>query len=222
MGYATPLNIGMASFVYTITPPLAMFGSLMSMMGITLPAPVMAQLAAAIRAGHIPAAMVAKLSPMLMSMHLPASQVATIGQLMTKQATNATVARLMSQLPLSSRDAIMAAMPVSADHIVVGSILHFAFAAFMGAAFFVIIVGAALVIPALRSSMALVASGVVGGGVVYAVNRWIILPHANPMMSRVPQLTFFLAHLLFGATVGLILAGTLRRESVRSLIPSAI
>lgn len=73
MGYATPLNIGMASFVYTITPPLAMFGSLMSMMGITLPAPVMAQLAAAIRAGHIPAAMVAKLSPMLMSMHLPAS-----------------------------------------------------------------------------------------------------------------------------------------------------
>ncbi len=222
MGYATPLNIGMAAFVYTIVPPLSMFPSLMSMMGINLPSSVMAQLGGAIHAGNIPAAMVAKLAPMLMSMHLPASRVALLGQLMSGKATNATVAQLMSQLPASSRNAVMAAMPVSAGNVVVGSILHFAFAAFLGIAFFAIIVGAAYMVPALRSSTALVAAGVVGGAVVYVVNRWAILPHANPMMALVPQLAFFLAHLLFGAVVGLILAVTLRRTSVRQLLPAGM
>lgn len=75
MGYATPLNLGMASFVYTITPPLAMFPMLMTMMGITLPAPAMSQMATAIHSGHIPAAMMSKLGSMLVSMHVPATKV---------------------------------------------------------------------------------------------------------------------------------------------------
>ena len=221
MGYASPLNLGMASFVYTITPPLAMFPTLMTMMGITLPAPVMSQLAGAIHSGHIPAAMVAKLGPMLVSMHVPAAKVQMIGQLMTGHATNATVATLMSQLPPSARNAVMAAMPVSAGHVVVGSILHFAFAAFLGVAFFAIIAGGAWFVPALRSPMALMAAGVIGGAVVYVINRWALLPTVNPMMRLVPQIAFFLAHLLFGLLVGTILAMALRRGPVRDLLPAA-
>ena len=221
MGYASPLNLGMAAFVFTITPPLAMFPTLMAMMGIKLPAPVMSQLAGAIHSGHIPAAMVAKLGPMLVSMHVPAAKVQMIGQLMTGHATNATVATLMSQLPPSARNADMAAMPVSAGHVVVGSILHFAFAAFLGVAFFAIIAGAAWFVPALRSPMALMAAGVIGGAVVYVINRWALLPPTNPMMGLVPQTAFFLAHLLFGLVVGTILALALRRDRVRNLLPAA-
>lgn len=221
MGYATPLNLGMASFVYTVTPPLAMFPMLMTMMGITLPAPVMSQLASAIHSGHIPAAMVSKLGPMLMSMHVPAAKVHMIGLLMTGHATNSTVATLMGQLPPTARNTVMAAMPVSAPHVVVGTVLHFAFAAFLGVAFFAIIAGAAWFLPALRNPMALMAAGVIGGGVVYVINRWALLPATNPMMGLVPQIAFFLAHLLFGLVVGTMLAMTLRRGSLSDLLPSA-
>jgi hypothetical protein len=48
MGYASPLNLGMPAFVFTITPPLAMLPTLMSAMGITLPPSVMAQLTPAL------------------------------------------------------------------------------------------------------------------------------------------------------------------------------
>jgi len=220
MGYASPLNLGTASFVYTVTPPLAMFPTLMAMMGIALPAPVMGQLSTAIHSGHIPAAMVQKLGPMLVSMHVPAAKVQMIGQLMTGHATNATVANLMHQLPPSARNAVMAAMPVSAGHVATGSILHFAFAAFLGVAFFAIITRAAWFAPALRSPMMLMAAGVIGGAVVYVINRWALLPHANPMMSLVPQIAFFLAHLLFGLIVGTVLAMVLRRDRVRELLPA--
>ena len=57
MGYATPLNLGMAAFVFTITPPLSMLPALMPLMGISLPASVMAQLSAAISSGHVSPAM---------------------------------------------------------------------------------------------------------------------------------------------------------------------
>lgn len=221
MGYASPLNLGMASFVYTVTPPLAMFPTLMAMMGIKLPAPVMSQLAGAIHSGHIPAARVAKLGPMLVSMHVPAAKVQMIGQLMTGRATNSTVAALMSQLPPSARNAVMAAMPVSAGHVLVGSVLHFAFAAFLGIAFFAMIAEVVWFVPALRSPMALMAAGVVGGAVVYVLSRWALLPPTNPMMGLVPQIAFLLAHLLFGLVVGTMLAMVLRRDRARNLLPAA-
>ena len=221
MGYASPLSLGMASLAFTITPPLAMFPTLMAMMGIKLPAPVMSQLSGAIHSGHIPAAMVAKLGPMLVAMHVPVARVQMIGQLMTGHATNGTVATLMSQLPPSARSVVMAAMPVSAGHVVVGTILHFAFAAFLGIAFFAIITGAAWFLPALRNPMALMTAGMIGGGVVYVINRWAILPPVDPMMSLVPQIAFFLVHLLFGLVVGTILAMVLRQGPVRDLLPAA-
>ena len=220
MGYASPLNLGMASLAFTITPPLAMFPALMAMMGIKLPAQVMGQLSRAIHSGHIPAAMIAKLGPMLVAMHVPVAKVQMIGLLMTGHATNGTVATLMNQLPPSARNAVMAAMPVSAGHVLVGTILHFAFAAFLGVAFFAIIAAAAWFFPVLRSPMALMAAGVIGGGVVYVINRWAILPPVDPMMSLVPQIAFFLAHLLFGLVVGTMLAMVLRREGVRDLLPA--
>lgn len=221
MGYASPLNLGMSSFVYTVAPPLSMFPNLMAMMDITLPAPVMSQLAGAIQQGHIPAALVQKLGPMLVAMHVPAAKVMMIGQLMTGKATNSTVATLMHQLPPAGRNAVMAAMPVSASHVIVGSILHFGFAGFLGIAFFAIIAGAAWIVPVLRSPMMLMAAGVIGGAVVYVVNRWALLPHSNPMMSLVPQIAFFFAHLLFGLVVGTGLAMVLRRGDTSALFPAS-
>ncbi len=222
MGYASPLNLGMPAFVYTITPPLSMLPKLMAAMGITLPAPVMSQLAMAIHAGHIPPAMMNKLGPMLMSMHLPASEVHMIGLLMSGHATNGTVASLMSHMSPAARDMVMSAMPVSAAHVVVGTILHFAFAGFLGVAFFAIITAAAwLGLPGLRTSAGLVASSVAGGAIVYVINRWALLPPTNPMMGLVPQIAFFLAHLLFGLVVGVVLAAAVQRRGVLDLLPAS-
>ncbi|MDA8354950.1 MAG: hypothetical protein M0Z95_01290 [Actinomycetota bacterium] len=222
MGYASPLNLGMPAFVSTITPPLSMLPKLMAAMGITLPAPVMAQLAVAIHAGHIPPAMMAKLGPMLMSMHVPASEVHMMGLLMTGHATNSTVAALMSHMSPAARAMVMSAMPVSAAHVVVGTILHFAFAAFLGVAFFGIIGAAAwLGLPGMRTSAGLVAASVAGGAIVYVVNRWALLPPTNPMMALVPQIAFFLAHLLFGLVVGVVLAAAFQRGNVAGLLPAS-
>src|SRR6516165_6531645 len=101
MGYATPLNIGTAAFVFTITPPLSMLPAVMGLMGI----------------------------------HLPAAAVSQMGALMSGTATNSTVHSLMSMMSPQARAAVMRAMPVSAGQVAVGTILHFAFAAFLGVAF---------------------------------------------------------------------------------------
>lgn len=219
MGYASPLNLGMPAFVFLIAPPLAMFPMLMTMMGVTLPAPVMGQLAGAIHSGHIPAAMVQKLGPMLVSMHVPAAKVHMIGALMTGHATNSTVATLMSGLPPHARNAVMAAMPVDAGHVVVGVVLHFAFSAFMGLAIFAVVAAVAWFLPALRNPMVLMAAGVIGGAIIYVINRWALLPPTNPMMALVPQIAFFLVHLLFGLVVGTGLAMVLRRHP--TLLPAS-
>jgi Pyridine nucleotide-disulphide oxidoreductase len=102
MGYATPLNVGMASFAFTIAPPASMLPTLMPMMGIHLPASVAPQVMAAAASGHISPALISRLQPMLMGMHLPAATVTQIGALMSGHATNAQVAGLMSMLPPSA------------------------------------------------------------------------------------------------------------------------
>jgi len=207
MGYASPLNLGMPAFVYTITPPIQMLPNLMAAMGISLPPSAMAQLGPAIQSGHISAPMAHQLGTMLLAMHVPMAKVQMMGQLMTGHATNATVATLMGQMTPAARASVMAAMPVSASHVVVGSILHFAFSAFLGVAFFAIIGAIAWFGPSmLRPKMAFMAIGVMGGAVVYVVNRFVFLPPSNPMMGLVPQIAFFLAHLLFGLVVGTVLA----------------
>lgn len=100
MGYATTLNVGMASFVFTIAPPAS---TLLPMMGIHLPASVAPQVMAAATSGHMSPALTSHLQWMLLGMHLPAATVTQIGGLMGGHATNAQVAGLMSMLPPSAR-----------------------------------------------------------------------------------------------------------------------
>jgi hypothetical protein len=222
MGYASPLNLGIPAFVYAITPPLSMLPALMTLMGIHLPPAAMAQLAPALSSGHISPMMAGKLGTTLTGMHVPAAQVQMIGPLMTGHATNSTVATLLSQMSPAARNAVMSAMPVSAGHVVVGVILHFAYAGSLGVLFAALIAAAAwLHVPGLRSPAGIISSGVIGGALVYVVMRWGLLPPTNPMMALVPQTAFFLAHLLFGLVVGVALAIAFRRRSLAAAMPPA-
>jgi hypothetical protein len=221
MGYATPLNIGMAAFVFTITPPISMLPNLMGLMGIHLPPAAAGPLMAAVRSGHISPAMMHKLGTMLMGMHVPAATVSQMGLLMSGKASNSTVASLMSAMSPPARAAVMSAMPVSAGQVVVGTILHFAFAAFLGVAFAAVIGAAAWArVPGMRTPAGIITAGVIGGAIVYVINRWGLLPPVNPLMAFVPQLAFFLAHLLFGLVVGIVLAIAFRRPGVLAVLPS--
>jgi hypothetical protein len=220
MGYATPLNLGMASFAFIVAPPLAMLPSLVSLMGISLPPAVMSQLAAAVHAGHVPAAMVRQLGSMLTAMRVPASTAAAMGQLMSGHATNAGVASLIGRLSPAAQHSVMAAMPVSASHSAVGLLVHLGFSALLGLVFFSLIAAAAwLGLPGLRSPAGIVAAVVVGGAVVYALTR-LALPSVNPMMGLVPPTAFFIAHLVFGLVVGSALAMNLRRPALCALLPA--
>ncbi|HEY5986194.1 MAG TPA: hypothetical protein VIV12_07455 [Streptosporangiaceae bacterium] len=55
--------------------------------------------------------------------------------------------------------------------------------------------------------------------IIYVINRWGLLPPVNPLMAFVPQLAFFLAHLLFGLIVGIVLAIAFRRPGVLGALP---
>ena len=215
MGYATPLNVGMASFVFTIAPPASMLPTLMPLMGIHLPASVAPQVMAAVSSGHISPALMSQLQAMLMGMHLPAATVTQIGALMSGHATNAQVAGLMSMLSPSARAMVMSAMPVSAAHVLVGAVLHFVYAGFLGVLFAMVIAAAMMMrVPLMRTAGGVIAAGVAGGAIVYIVMRWGLLPSVNPLMAFVPQTAFFLAHLLFGLVVGVVLAVTFRRRGM--------
>ncbi|MGH2863158.1 MAG: hypothetical protein ACRDLT_16890 [Solirubrobacteraceae bacterium] len=216
-GYASPLNLGMPGFVYTITPPVSMLPKMMMLMGIHLPASAMTKLGPAIASGHIPPMMVHQLGMMLQGMHVPAAKVHMMGQLMTGTADNKTVADLLSSMSPSARSAIMGAMPVAAGRVVVGTVLHFAFAAFLGTVFAVLILAVGirrLRIPGLGTVVGIVGVSIVGGAIVYAVNRWLILPPTNPMLGVAPQTAFFISHLVWGLGVGLVLALVAQRSGL--------
>ena len=215
MGYATPLNVGMASFVFTIAPPASMLPTLMPLMGIHLPASVAPQVMAAAASGHVSPALMSQLQAMLMGMHLPAATVTQIGALMSGHATNAQVAGLISMLSPSPRAMVMSAMPVSAAHVLVGAVLHFAYAGFLGVLFAMVIAAAMMMrVPLMRTAGGVIAAGVAGGAIVYIVMRWGLLPSVNPLMAFVPQTAFFFAHLLFGLVAGVVLAVTFRRRGM--------
>ncbi len=163
MGYASPLNLGIPAFVLTITPPLSMLPTLISLMGIHLPPAAMAQLAPALRSGHINGAMASHLGGQLLAMHVPTAKLQMMGLLMTGRATNKTVSSLLSGMTPAARNAVMSAMPVSAGRIVVGVILHFAYAGFLGVTFAALIGAAAwMAIPGLRTSAGIITSAVAG------------------------------------------------------------
>jgi hypothetical protein len=222
MGYATPLNVGMAAFVFTITPPVSMLPRLMALMGVHLPASAAGTLMSAVHGGHISPMMMHKLGGMLMSMHVPMATINQMGLLMSGHASNSTTASLMSTMSPSARAMVMKAMPVSAGQVVAGTILHFAFAAFLGVAFAAVIGAAAWArVPGMRSPAGIISAGVIGGAIVYVIMRWGLLPSANPLMAFVPQIAFFLAHLLFGLVVGIVLAITFRRPAVARALPAS-
>ena len=221
MGFASAINLGMPAFVYTITPPLQMLPSLMAGMGISLPSTAMSQLSAAIHSGHISAAMAKQFGGMLLSMHVPMAKVQMMGLIMTGHATNATVTTLMSQMTPAARASVMATMPLNAGHMAVGLALHFAFSAFLGLAFFAVLGAIAWNgRSVLRSRAAVAFLGMIGGATVYFVMRFGLLPSTNPMMGFVPQIAFFLAHLLFGLVVGLGFSLALRSRSVSTEFPT--
>jgi hypothetical protein len=221
MGYATPLNIGMAAFVFTITPPISMLPRLMGLMGIHPPASAAGMLMGAVRSGHISPMMMHQLSAMLMGMHVPMTTINQMGLLMSGHASNSTTASLMSMMSPSARAMVMSAMPVSAGQVAVGTILHFAFAAFLGVAFVAVIGAAAWAgVPGMRSAAGIISAGVIGGAIVYVIVRWALLPPVNPLMAFVPQIAFFLAHLLFGLVVGIVLALAFRRPAVAGALPA--
>ncbi len=209
-GFWSPVNLGIPAFVTTVAPPLTMLPALLRAMGVALPASAMGPLGSAIASGHLSSAMAQQLGAQLESMHVPASTVAPMGQLMTGHATNATVSTLLSTMSPRARDAVMAAMPVSGGRVVLGLMLHMMMSAALGAAFFLVIValrrrGLGVV----RGTGGVIGAGVLGGAVVYAVMRWVLLPPTNSMMAFVPQWAFFAAHLMFGLVVGALLARTM-------------
>jgi len=181
MGYASPLNIGMAAFVYTITPPMSMLPMLMTTMG-----------------GHATPAMMAAMQA-----------------LQSGHASNSTVASLMSSMDTTTRNSVMVNMPVTTSHVVAGTVLHFAFSAFVGGVFAVILMAAArLRLPAMNTVAGLTIAGGIGGALLYVVMRWAILPSVNPMMANVPQGAFFLAHVAYGLVVGMVTGIVVARAHV--------
>jgi hypothetical protein len=176
---------------------------------------MMPQVVAMLHSPHLNPAMMQQLGTMLASLHVPPSTVKTMGLLLTGHATNGTVVTLMSHMSPAAQDTVMRSMPVVASHLVVGTILHFALAAFVGLVFAGILTGAAwLALPLTRSSAGLIGGSVIGSALLYVLMRWILLPPTNPMMGLVPQGWFLLAHLLFGLAVGIVVAWTFRRSGV--------
>lgn len=213
-GFWSPVNLGIPAFVYTITPPLSMLPSLLGAMGISLPASAMGQMSAAISSGHISSAMAHQFGSLLLSMHVPAAKVQLMGQLMTGHASNSTVSQLLAGMPSSARDAVMAAMPVSSGRVLVGLVLHMMMSLLLGVSFAAVIVGARRAgLAALGTRAGVVGASIVGGGLVYVLMRWVLLPPTNSMMAFVPQWWFLIAHLMFGLVVGAILAPTLSRDA---------
>lgn len=101
---------------------------------------------------------------------------------------------------------------MSAAHVLAGAVLHFAYSGFLGVAFAMVIAAAMMMrAPFMRTAGGVIAAGVAGGAIVYVVMRWGLLPSVNPLMAFVSQTAFFLAHLLFGLVVGMVLAVALRR-----------
>lgn len=221
MGFASAINIGMPAFIFTIAPPLQMLPSLMAGMGIALPPSTMTQLTMAIHSGHISPSMAKQFGGMLTSMHVPMAKVQMMSTIMTGHATNTTVSSLMSQMSPSARAAVMSAMPLNVGHMAVGLFLHFAFSMFLGLALFAVIGAFAWFAPrTLRTRVMFTTVGIIGGAVVYLVMRFILLPSTNPLMDFVPQIAFFLAHLLFGLVVGMGFAFVYERRSLDGALPA--
>ena len=96
--------------------------------------------------------------------------------------------------------------PVQASHLAVGTLLHFGFAAVVGAAFAVVILTAVRVLrlPALRTRLGYTAASLTGAILLYLLMVYAILPWANPfIVDMTPRGTFFVGHVVYGVVFGL-------------------
>jgi hypothetical protein len=115
---------------------------------------------AAASSGHFSPAMLSQLRAMLTGMHLPAATATQMSALMSGHAANADVANLMSMMTPSARATVMNAMPVLAGQVVTGTVLHFAYAGFLGILFAAVIAAAMMRVPFMRTTGGVIAAGV--------------------------------------------------------------
>lgn len=129
-------------------------------------------------------------------------------------ATNATVAALMGHMPLPVRAMVLSHMPVTASHVAVGVVLHFAFSVAVGLVFAAILAGLAwLRIPFASRPGGLVVASVIGGGLLFVIMYYGVLPPLNPILANAPAAAFLGAHLAYGLGVGAVMAWALSRHS---------
>jgi hypothetical protein len=154
----------------------------------------------------------AKSNPMIMQ---------AMAALQMGHATNATVATLMAHMPPAMRAMVMSAMPVSAAHVVVGAVIHFAFASAMGVVFAAILTSLVwLRLPLLRNPLGVIVASVIGGGLLFLIMDYGVLPSLNPIMAMAPIWAFLGAHLAYGLGVGVVLAWTLFGRGAIAVLPS--
>jgi hypothetical protein len=96
--------------------------------------------------------------------------------------------------------------PLNVLHLAVGALLHMGFSIVVGVAFALILFALARGgVTLVRSWPGFVAASIVGGGVLYFVMMYLILPWANPLMcDATPRTPFFISHLVYGAIFGLV------------------
>jgi hypothetical protein len=99
---------------------------------------------------------------------------------------------------------MMGGQHIVASHIVVGTILHLAMSVTAGVAFAVVL--AVLIrsgLHVLSTPLGYVLGSTAGGAILYLIMMEAVAPHLNrTIVDFTPRTPFFLAHLLFGATVG--------------------
>jgi hypothetical protein len=97
----------------------------------------------------------------------------------------------------------MTGQPIVASHVVVGTLLHLAMSIGAGVAFAValaVLLRAGLRI--LSTAAGYLLGGAAGGALLYLIMMEAVAPHLNrTVVEFTPRVPFFLAHLLFGATV---------------------
>lgn len=109
-------------------------------------------------------------------------------------------------------------MPVAASHVAAGLLLHMAFSMVAGAALAVVLLGLRRAgLGVLAKAPGYVGAAVAGGGLLYVVMTYAVLPWANPLMYHLtPRVPFFVGHLIFGLVFGLVTIPQARRLAAQA------
>ncbi len=107
------------------------------------------------------------------------------------------------------------------SHAVVGGLLNLAVAALVGVAFALALGGLIRAgLPWIKTLRGFVVASTIGGALLYVIMMYAVLPLVDPsMVSFTSHGAFFVGHLLFGATFGLVFHRHLNGARSRSLTP---